>query len=130
MGSKPRSGWTAGPSGADRVVLAGSDDRNVDLMTNALTGYDVAVARTPADLDPVLSGAVQTGLVVVDTDDVTEDVTALVDAVLDRDVEVLLLASAASPTVREQVDRTPGLSFREKPIRDADLRTMVGETFN
>lgn len=70
----------------------GENSRNVDLITDALAGDEVTAATTPEELNPVLSGSLPAGAVVVDTETVTEDVTALVESVLDRDLPVVLLS--------------------------------------
>lgn len=130
MGSKSTSGGVGTLADTNRVVVVGTNSRNVDLMTDALAGYEVTTATAPEELNPILSGALPTGAVVVDTETITEDVTALVDSVLDRDLPVVLLAQEASPTVREDAAATEGLAFREKPIRSADLRTAVSDALN
>lgn len=130
MGSKSVAAGVGAPSATERVVVVGSNDRNVALMTDALAGYEVTAATSPDELDPVLSGALPANLVVVDTESVSEDVTALVERVLDEDIEVVLLSEEASPAVRTDAAAVDGLAFREKPVRSADLRTMVGDALN
>lgn len=130
MGSQSTSGGVGTLTDTSRIVVVGTNSRNVDLMTDALAGYEVTAATAPEELNPILSGALPTGAVVVDTETITEDVTALVDSVLDRGLPVVLLAQEASPTVRADAAATEGLAFREKPIRSADLRTAVNDALN
>lgn len=130
MGSKSASGRVGALADTNRVVIAGESSRNVELMTDALAGYEVTAATSPEELNPVLSGALPAGAVVVDTETVTKDVTALVDSVLDRELPVVLLSREASPAVREDAAATEGLAFREKPLRSADLRTAVREALD
>lgn len=129
MGSKTVSGWATGPRAIERVALISTNERNVDMMAEALPDYDHVVATEPSDLNPVLSGAVETGLVIVDTEAVTEDVTALLRSLHERDLPVLLLARNVDASLREQVAETSGMAFKEKPIRADDLRTFVADTF-
>jgi len=130
MELKSTSGGVGTLTGTDRIVVVGTNSRNVDLMTDTLAGYEVTAVTAPPELDPVLSGSIPTSAVVVDTETITEDVTALVDSVLDRELPVVLLAREASPAIREDAAATEGLSFREKPIRSADLRTVVTDALN
>lgn len=130
MGSTFASGGLGTLPETDRVVVVGENSRNVDLMTDALAGYEVTAATSPEELNPVLSGALPAGLVVVDTDSVTDDVVALVETVLDADLPVVLLAEESSPVLRREAAETEGLVFREKPVRSAALRSVVGEAFD
>lgn len=129
MGSKTASAWDAGPGGSRRTVVVGSNERNVSMMAETLAHRNVVVATEPGDLNPVLSGSLDAGLVVVDTDVVTDDIRALVGSLLERDMQVLLLANEATTEIREQATATAGLALRDKPIRADDLRTYVGEAF-
>ena len=129
MGSRTASAWDVGPGGSRRTVVVGSNERNVSMMAETLADRNVVVATEPGDLNPVLSGSLEAGLVVVDTDVVTDDIRALVGSLLERDLRVLLLANEASTEVRERANATDGLALRDKPIRASDLRTYVGEAF-
>lgn len=130
MGSNATSGGVGTPPSSSRIVAVGTNSRNVDLLTDALTGYEVTPATEPADLDPVFAGAVAADLVVVDTETVDDSVTALVERLLAEDISVVLLAEEASPAVRTDAAAVDGLAFREKPVRSADLRTMVGDALD
>ena len=130
MGSKSTSGGVGTLADTNRVVVVAENSRNVDLMTDALAGYEVTAATAPEELNPVLSGSLPTGAVVVDTETVSEDVIALIDGVLERELPVVLLAREASTTVREDAAATEGLTFREKPLRSPDLRAAVGDALN
>jgi DNA-binding NtrC family response regulator len=103
----------------------GANSRNVELLTDSLAGYEVTPATEPADLDPLFAGAVAVDLVVVDTESVDDGVTALVERLLDDDLEVLLMAGESTPRLRESAATTEGLTFREKPLRATDLRETV-----
>ena len=130
MESKSASGGVGTLADTSRVVVVGENSRNVGLMTDALAGYEVTAVTAPAELNPVLSGALPACAVVVDTETVTDDVTALVEGVLQRDLRVVLLAGEASPGVREDAIATEGVVFREKPLRSADLRAAVRDAVN
>ncbi|GAB7093991.1 hypothetical protein JCM30237_11430 [Halolamina litorea] len=130
MGSKSASGGVGTLADTNRVVVVGENSRNVDLMTDALAGYEVTAATAPEELNPVLSGTLPVGAVVVDTETVSEDVIALIDGVLERELPVVLLAGEASTVVREDAAATDGLTFREKPLRSPDLRSAVGDALN
>jgi DNA-binding NtrC family response regulator len=130
MGSKYASGGVGALADTNRVVVVGENSRNVDLMTDALAGYEVTAATAPEELNPVLSGSLPAGAVVVDTETVTEDVTALVEGVLDRDLPVVLLSQDAPAAVRQDAAATEGVEFREKPVRSADLRSAVRDAVN
>lgn len=130
MGSRTASRWDTGLGGSRRTVVVGSNERNVSMMAETLAEHNVVVATEPGDLNPVLSGSLDAGLVVVDADLVTDDIRALVGSLLDRDLQVLLLANDASPEVRERATATDGLTFREKPVRAGDLRTFVSDAFD
>lgn len=127
MGSKSASGGVDPLSGRERIVVVGENRRNVTLMTDALAGYALTTVTSPEQLTPVLSGALPAGLVVVDTDTVSDDVTVLVETLLDEAFSVVLLAEEASPRIRQAAAETEGLTFREKPLRSTDLRTVVSE---
>lgn len=127
MGSKSTSGGVGALADTNRVVVVAENSRNVDLMTDALAGYEVTAATAPEELNPVLSGSVPAGAVVVDTDTVSDDVIALIDSVLERELPVVLLADEASPTIRRDAAATDGLTFREKPLRSPDLRATVAD---
>lgn len=129
MGSKSVAGWAAGPRAIERIALISTNDRNVDMMAEALPDYDHVVATEPADLNPVMSGSVDTGLVIVDTENVTDDVLALLRSLHERELPVLLLARDAEASTREQIAKTPGMAFKEKPVRADGLRTFVSEVF-
>lgn len=129
MGSKSVSGWAAGPPTIERIALISTNERNVEMMAEALPDYDHVIATRPSDLNPVLTGAVETGLVIVDTENVTEDVTALLRSLHERNLPVLLLAKDADATTREQVAKTSGMAFKEKPVRADGLRAFVAEVF-
>jgi len=125
MGSDVASGGGGAPSRRSRIVAVGTNSRNVELMTDALAGYEVTPATEPGDLDPVFAGAVAADLVVVDTETVDDGVTALVERLLDDELAVCLLAGESTPRVRESAGATDGLTFREKPLRATDLRRTV-----
>lgn len=127
MGSKSASGGVDSLSARDRIVVVGENRRNVTLLSDALAGYAVTTVTSPEQLNPVLSGTLPAGLVVVDTDTVSDDVTALVETLLDEALSVVLLAEDASPRIRRAAAETEGFTFREKPLRSSDLRTVVGE---
>jgi len=128
VGSKSAPSGLGTLSGGERVVIVGDNSRNVSLLSDALAGYAVTTVSSPEQLTPVLSGALSADAVVVDTQTVTDDVTALVETVLERGLPVVLLASESSPRVRHAAAGTEGLRFREKPLRSTDLRAIVGET--
>lgn len=130
MGSTFSSGGVGTLPETDRVVVVGENSRNVGVMTDALAGYEVTPATSPEQLNPVLSGSLPTDLVVVDTHTVSDDVAALVETVLDRELSVVLLANESSPAIRRAAAGTEGLTFREKPVRSAALRSAVGATLN
>lgn len=125
MGSKSVSGWAASQPLADRIALVGSNEGNVDLMAEMLADHNLVTAATPDELDPVLSGTVDAGLAIVDTHSVSDDVTALVGALRERDVPVLLLANDAPSEVRERAAATDGIAYRDKPVRADDLRAFA-----
>jgi DNA-binding NtrC family response regulator len=129
MGSKSVSGWAAGPRAIERIALISTNERNVDMMAEALPEYDHVVATKPSDLNPVMTGSIETGLVVVDTENVTDDVTALLKSLHERELPVLLLAKNIDASLREQVVKTRGMAFKEKPVRADGLRTFVAEAF-
>jgi DNA-binding NtrC family response regulator len=130
MGSKSASGGVGALPGTERVVIVGENNRNLQVMTEALAGYSVTAATSPEQLNPVLSGALPASLVVVDTDAVTEDVQALVERVLDEEIEVVLLSEEPSPEGRNAAASVDQLMYREKPLRSTDLRGMVSGAVN
>ena len=108
-------------------MVVGETRRNVTGLSDALAGYAVTAVTSPAQLNPVLSGTLPADLVVVDTDGVSDDVTALVETLLAESLPVVLLAEHGSPRIRQAAAETEGLTFREKPLRSSDLRTTVSE---
>lgn len=103
----------------------GDSSRNVELMAEVLADYELTEATSAGDLNPVLSGAVAADLVIVDTETVDDGVAALIEGLVDERFPVLLLSEETSPTVRENAEAIDDLSFREKPLRGADLRMTV-----
>lgn len=113
-----------------RIVLVGDSSGNVELMTEALSGYEVTPATSAADLNPVFAGAVAVDLVIVDARTVDEGVAALVESLADEEFPVLLLSEEPSPAVRRNAAATEGLTFREKPLRPTDLRMTVEDALS
>jgi DNA-binding NtrC family response regulator len=125
MGSNSTTGWMDSPPHSGRVVVVGDCRRNIEVMAESLSHYDTAPATSAGDLNPVLAGAVAADLVVVDTDEVDEPVTALLERLVDEEFRVLLLSRESTPRVRENAAATGRVTFREKPIRATDLRMTV-----
>ncbi|MFB6220675.1 MAG: hypothetical protein ABEH90_04480 [Halolamina sp.] len=94
-------------------------------MSEALAGYEVTPATSAADLNPVFAGGVGIDLVIVDTRTVDERVAGFVESLADGEFPILLLSEEPSPTVRQNASETDGVTFREKPLRPAALRTTV-----
>jgi hypothetical protein len=126
-GSKSASGGVDSLPGRDRIVVVSENRRNMAVMSDALTGYAVTTVTSPEQLNPVLSGARGAELVVVDTDTVSDDVTALVETLFDEALSVVLLAEEPSLQLQRAAGETERLTFRQKPLRTTDLRTVVGE---
>ena len=124
------SGKGKSPGDGRRVVVVGANNRNVELVADALADYEVTAATRPSELDPVFAGTMAADLVVVDTEAVDAGVSALVERLLGEGTRVLLLARKSTPQLREGAEMTAGLRFREKPLRTADLRTTVERTLN
>lgn len=130
MGSNTAAGWTSVPLDTSRVVVVGDSSRNVELMAEVLAEYQITPATSAGDLNPVLSGGVTADLVIVDTGTVDAGVAALIESLVDERFPVLLLSEETSPTLRENAEVIEELSFREKPVRAADLCRTVDRILN
>jgi CheY-like chemotaxis protein len=130
MGSKSASGSVGALPESDRVVIVSENSRNAAMMGESLPGVSVDTVVPGEARDSIGASTSHVDAVVVDTDTVTEDVTALVEGVLNRELPVVLLSQEAPAAVREDAAATDGVEFREKPVRSADLRSAVRDAVN
>lgn len=109
------------------MLAVARNPANLKLLAEALEGYDrpVRTASDPDQLEEAAGWAGELALALVDVDGYGDELWALVDALVDADVPVILLAKVRDEELQQKALFHNATLVLEKPLKPGNLNAVL-----